>query len=129
MSKTIAIDFDGVIFPQLDYTKAREFDGAPLCGAQEALAELRVLGYRIVIHTARLSADFIDMNPGTFRGEENDRIKIELGLVKWLEDHNVPFDCIWTEQGKPHAHLYLDDKGIRHINWEESMQIIRERSR
>jgi hypothetical protein len=48
-SQAIAVYFDGVI---AEFSDGIEEFGKPIPGAKEAIAELRRLGYKIIIHTA-----------------------------------------------------------------------------
>jgi len=40
-------------------------------------------------------------------------------MKDWLRLHKIPFDSIATE-GKPPAHVYLDDRALRFTNWEDT---------
>lgn len=62
-----------------------------LPGAQDALKQLRELGHTIVIHSCN--------NPSWIK-----RNLFEAGIV---------VDEIWDSKGKPVAHAYIDDRGIR----------------
>ena len=76
--------------------------GKLIPGAPEAISELKALGYRIIIHTARPS-----------HREHKER------LVAYLQTHGIPFDeintnshCEWDAE-KPVADLYIDDRALR----------------
>ena len=95
----VCIDFDGVIAEFSDHIEEL---GDPICGGAEAIRELKDLGYKIIIHTARPS--------------NNDHIK---KIEEYLTSHDIPFDeinknsdCPW-DSVKPLADLYIDDRGLR----------------
>ena len=98
-TNTIAVDFDGVI---AEFTDDIEKFGKIIPGARESLAELRSLGYKIIIHTARPS--------------DNGHLE---RLADYLREEKIPFDEInlnsdagWGTQ-KPIADLYIDDLACR----------------
>lgn len=98
-TKAICVDFDGVIAEFAD--DIQEF-GRLIPGAPEAISELKALGYRIIIHTARPSHQ-----------DHKER------LCGYLHAHGIPFDeintnshCAW-ESAKPVADLYIDDRALR----------------
>jgi hypothetical protein len=33
-------------------------------------------------------------------------------VKEWLDKHGFAYDRIWTEQGKPIASAYVDDRGV-----------------
>lgn len=98
-TKAICVDFDGVIAEFAD--DIQDF-GRLIPGAPEAISELKTLGYRIIIHTARPSHQ-----------DHKER------LGAYLHTHGIPFDeintnshCAW-ESEKPVADLYIDDRALR----------------
>ena len=98
----IAIDFDGVIH---SYSKGWH-DGTPYDkvteGCVEALQELRNRGYRIAIHTARVTNQ-LDLNGVSI---SNEQLKM---LTEYLQNNNVPYDKIAP---KIIAAAYIDDRAI-----------------
>ena len=106
--KTICVDFDGVI---ADYSKgwqgAATF-GTPLPGAADALAGLRAAGWKVIIHTTR---------------------KGTLALRSYLHEHGIPYDEInrnsdqppGSNEGKPIADVYLDDRAVRFQSWPQAL--------
>ncbi len=100
---TIMVDLDGVIC-----TEERTFDrplAEPLPGAREALEKLRADGHTIIIYTARGWAEF--------------RV-----TKAWLDQHAMPYDAI--HMGKPIAHVWIDDRAIRFMNWHDALAQIEE---
>jgi hypothetical protein len=112
--KTIAIDFDGVIHDDnLGFHDGTVY-GNPINGVDEALAQLSSK-YTIILYTCKA-------NPN--RPLVNNKTGIEL-IWEWLELHNLQqyiTDIMW---GKPNAVIYIDDKGFRFNNWEETLTFIK----
>lgn len=90
--KWVAIDFDGTI---------RDWDTSkPYPGVKDAINLLREGGVKVLIHSC---------NSHTW-------------IEQWCNDHNIRFDKIWTEPGKPVASLYIDDRGY-HFKGKWSSEI------
>jgi uncharacterized HAD superfamily protein len=87
--KTAVVDMDGVICeerPTFERSLAREIAGA--CGR---IKELRLSGYRIIIHTARSWS--------------------ELAMTEqWLYERGIPYDQL--VMGKPVADIVIDDRAV-----------------
>jgi len=106
--KTVCVDFDGTL---VKLSKDFEQFEKVLPGAREALHELKRLGCKIIIHTARPHAN----------GHLNE-------IADYLEEESIPFDeininseCEW-ESIKPLAHLYIDDRALRFEgDWESTL--------
>ena len=95
MSKrTVAVDFDGTISKYYKWTGPYNM-GAPLEGAREFLEALRERGYFILIYSCR---------PST----ETAHKKME----QYMQEHDLPYDRIFTEGCKPEATAYFDDRAI-----------------
>jgi len=108
ITKAVCVDFDGVIAalaPSLD-----EF-GPTIPGAVEALRELRALGLKIIIYTARPNV-----------AEHLDRLTAHLckeGIE--FDEINGNSDCEWPAT-KPLADLYIDDRACRFEgNWSKTL--------
>lgn len=95
MKKTVVFDFDGVIHSYMSGWKgAEKIPDPPVPGIQGAIAELRKLGYRVVVVSTRCS---------TAEG---------MGAVRhYLRDNGIDVDDVQTE--KPPALCYIDDRAIR----------------
>lgn len=106
MTKTIAVDFDGVIHA---YSRGW-YDGSiydePMVGALEALEHFHDQGYEVVIFSARAGL------VGGF-----DQIK------EWMDRNGFEYGKHY--QGITHtkipARIYLDDRGLRFTNWMDSV--------
>jgi len=105
----VAVDLDGTI---LDYTPgmgARGEFGEPLDGAVESLRELKSLGWRVSIYTARTTGLDDDL-----------RSALVTRISDLLSSHGIPFDDIWTGP-KPHADVFIDDRAVKFTDWESAL--------
>ena len=109
-SKTIAIDFDGVIHSHEYGYHDGTIYGTPIQGSLESIRNLSKK-YNLVIYTAKAKKD---------RPLINGKNGIEL-IWDWLKKYNI-HDCI-TEitAEKPRCICYIDDKCIRFVDWEQTM--------
>ncbi|MFA5436467.1 MAG: hypothetical protein WC372_10565 [Candidatus Neomarinimicrobiota bacterium] len=104
--KSIAIDFDGVLHAYTSpWTKASEVRDGPTPGALEAVKEYIMAGYNVVVYSARAN------DPDG-----------EVAMHQWLQKHGFPVLHIATE--KPHAELYIDDRGFQFIGDWPSIEYI-----
>ena len=92
--KVAALDFDETV--------ARYNCGAPITEVLEAVRMLHARGYYILVHTSRVNEHW----PRALR-ERNVR-----EMTDWLEAHDVPYDDIWRERGKPLADCYIEDLAV-----------------
>ena len=90
----VVFDFDGVIHSYMSGWKGvAEIPDQPVPGIREAIAELRQLGYRVVVVSTRCS---------TAEG---------MGAVRrYLRDNGIEVDSVQME--KPPALCYIDDRAI-----------------
>ena len=97
MRLTIAVDFDETItskkFPEM---------GEPNSDVVNLLRQLRTSGWHIIIHTCRINGDW----------PEPSRSQKEAEMVSYLIEHEVPYDTMWKKEGKPLAHVYLEDRSL-----------------
>lgn len=100
MKKCIAIDVDGVLAIYHDW-KGVDVIGLPIQGAVEFVASIAV-HYDIIIHTCRCTSS-LNRLAGHLLANK---------LRAWLDEHGFVYHHIWTEEGKPVADYYIDDKGI-----------------
>lgn len=95
MSKqTISLDFDGVIHSYASGWAGYVPTDPPVRGAREAIARMRELGFRVVVHSSRCA-----MQEGI------------QGVRAWLEQHGIEVDDV--SRDKPQAVLIVDDRGFR----------------
>jgi ribonucleotide monophosphatase NagD (HAD superfamily) len=111
---TLAIDFDGVIHnDNLGFYDGTIY-GDLIEGAKESLQKIKEMGYRIVIFTAKAKKD---------RPLINNKTGIQL-VWEWLERHDLAAYVSDVTAEKPRAKVYIDDKGYRHSNWNDTMDFI-----
>jgi len=109
----LCFDVDGTICTNKTGDESYE-DVVPLPGAIESLQALKDQGHYIILQTAR--------HMKTYAGNEG-QILAQFGyFYKWLEKWNVPYDEIYI--GKPHADLFIDDKGRQHLDWSQTSTLI-----
>lgn len=104
--ETVTVDFDHTITKKCLLCASNHDYGGIQEGAVEALKKLQEK-YRIIIYSGR------------FR--EVDRELIE----DFLKKHEVPYDEIVLE--KPIARFMIDDRGLHHKTWDETLKEIKER--
>lgn len=105
--KTICVDFDGVIADYSQGFLGKDIFGPPLPGAVAGMRALKAAGWQLVVHTSR---------PAT------------PALADYLRLHEIPFDGINCPtgppdaefSGKPIADVYLDDRAVRFLDWEQA---------
>jgi len=107
--KTVCIDLDGTL-AKYDGWKGVHSIGEPFPFAKEWLEDVSTR-YRIVIHTCRTN---LQMNGKELVGSDQDKISQLVNIVKgWFHKHDLRYDHIWCEIGKPPAEYYIDDRAIK----------------
>jgi len=97
----IAVDFDGVIHWYRKGWNGGAIYDIPMPGCKEAMKQLQGQGHRLIIFSARAYAQRKEMEA-------------------WLKVHNIPYNEIATD-AKPLAHVYLDDRGLRFVDWRHAL--------
>jgi hypothetical protein len=113
--KNIAIDFDGVIH---NFDKGYHDGtcyGDPIFGALKALQKISKK-YNIIIFTAKAKPS---------RPLVNGKTGTEL-VIEWLEKHDVMKYVSEVTSEKPRSQIYIDDKGYRFENWDNTMKFLEE---
>ena len=105
MKKTICVDLDGVLCSWADGWKGPHIFGDPIPGAKEFLEKLRAIG-EVVIHTSRCWGGWVE------KDDRRSYWDIKHSIAAWLEDHDLPYDRIHTDAGKPPAVAYIDDRAV-----------------
>ncbi len=109
----IAIDFDGVIHKSSKgYYDGTIYDD-PIDGVGDALKKLSKK-YKIIVFTCKAKPD---------RPLINGKTGVEL-IWDWLETHNLKEYISDIVSEKPRASYYIDDKGIRFKNWNDTLKKI-----
>lgn len=102
--KRIIMDLDDTICQTVDGDYA---NSKPVLAVIEKMHEYKNLGFEIAINTSR--------NMRTYQGNVGKISANTLPIIlKWLEQHNVPYDEIYV--GKPWCGMegfYVDDRSIR----------------
>lgn len=117
MEGTVAVDLDGTIIDMglEEWVKlGRRIDvfGKVVDGAVEVLSMLHDLGYRIIIHTCRVTEAFYSQ----YGYNKAQAVELVSNILKKL---GVPFDEIWAKEGKPVADYYIDDRAIKFESWKQ----------
>lgn len=112
----ICVDMDGTICKNKldgqDY-----YDVEPLEDAAETLKYLKNNGYYIIIHTARGMRTY-NNNQGKIISTHSKK------MIEWLNKWEIPFDELLF--AKPHVDFFIDDKGYRFDNWENTKKFLEE---
>jgi hypothetical protein len=109
-SKTIAIDFDGVIHSfELGFHDGTIY-GTPIEGSIESIKKIAEK-YTIVIYTAKAKKD---------RPLVNGMTGTEL-VWEWLHKYDLAKYVKDVTAEKPRCICYIDDKAIQFKNWNQSL--------
>jgi len=109
-SQIIAIDFDGVIHSfELGFHDGTIY-GTPIPGSIESIKKISKK-YKIVIYTAKAKKD---------RPLINGKTGIEL-VWEWLKKYDIDQYVQEVTAEKPRAICYIDDKAIRFIDWNQTL--------
>lgn len=114
---TLAVDFDGVIHAYTSpWTSPLDVHDPPVPGALDWLRARLAGGWTVVIHTARLVNGLASERCSVPEIAVAPRVE---AIRSWLAAHggadlaSHPAVFYWTEGGKPHADVYLDDRALR----------------
>ena len=108
----VAIDFDGVIHEFKGWGDGTCY-GNPLVGALEAIKFLSKK-HNIIIFTAKSKP-----NRPLVKGKTGTEL-----VWEWLKKHNIDQYVKEVTAEKPRAKIYIDDKGYRFNNWEETLKFV-----
>ncbi len=115
----ICIDMDGTICKNKvegqDY-----YDVEPIENSVQVLNYLKNKGYYIIIHTARGMKTY-ENNEGKIIATHSAK------LTEWLNKWNIPFDELLF--AKPHVDYFIDDKGYRFQNWNDTKTFLEEQEK
>lgn len=95
--KTIPLDFDGTITTDNSYPDPPQHMRS---GMDKCCRRLKEQGYYIIIHSCRLTPP-------------NDVEKQKKIIFDFCLQNNIPFDAMWTGQGKPIGICYVDDRSVQ----------------
>ena len=112
----IVFDIDGTICTNKEEGGSYA-DVVPLEGAVESLQRFKNEGHYIILQTAR--------HMWTCQSNEGKVLKMGGKLLfDWLEKWKIPYDEVYF--GKPHADIFIDDAGHKHIDWVSTSAVIDE---
>lgn len=116
---TFAVDWDGTVVENVYPDR-----GDWLPGAERALKVLDSLG-TVIIHSVRVApimpapgqafggvVEFVEFDP-------TDEVNYIQGM---LDEIGLGHIEIWTRPFKPPASVYIDDKAVRFLNWEQTIE-------
>jgi histidinol phosphatase-like enzyme len=113
-SKNIAIDFDGVIHKcSRGYFDGTVYDD-PIDGSLDSLRKIKNMGYNIVIFSCKSRSDRPKVN-----GIDGTQM-----IWEWLAKHGVDHLVSDVVSEKPRAAIFIDDKGYRFQNWEDTIAFV-----
>lgn len=115
--KLIGVDLDATLATYTHWEGVEKI-GAPRPGVRQFLQRLRQR-YLVEIFTTRCKADM----PGrdemvragaadAFQWQHQAAHKLAELVRRWLIDHGLPFDSIYTGQGKPPYAAIVDDRAV-----------------
>ena len=102
--KAIAVDFDGVIHKYSNGWMDGTIYDEPCQGVAKALYELQKQGFEIIIYSTR---NYARCRDGKYQNSQVEEMK------SYMDKHNIPFDTIHIEAGKPICKLFIDDNAYR----------------
>lgn len=112
--RNVAVDFDGVLHKcSKGYHDGTVYD-EPIEGSLESLQKLKDMGYDIVIFSCKSRSD---------RPKVDGKCGTEM-IWDWLEKYGVKHLVSDVVSEKPRAFLFIDDKGYRFENWEDTIKFI-----
>jgi hypothetical protein len=101
----LAIDFDGVLHDTKKKLPGYKL-GQPIVGAVEAVQQLKNEGALIIVHSL-------------WAGTPQKRRAIS----EWCRYFEIPYDDITNT--KPDCDFYIDDRGLRFVNWAQALAEIK----
>ena len=112
-NNTIAIDFDGVIHKNSKGFHDGTIYDEPVEGVKKGLEYLSN-SCKLILYTCKANPDrpLIDSKTGT-----------EL-IWEWMEKYDLSKYISDVVYGKPNAKYYIDDKAIKFIDWNQTIEEI-----
>ncbi len=117
--KIIAVDLDGTL-AEYDGWQGVEHIGSPIQKIVHTLRILKERDWYIRIFTCRLNGT------NTKLGRVDLIKKNQAPIKNWLDAFNIPYDEITLNiEGKPFAHVYLDDRALNPLDYDTTDQILK----
>ena len=104
VQKTVAVDLDGCL-AYYDGWRGPDHIGPPIHSMALVCHKLHERGFRIVLNTCRL-------NKTNNREHSVDTDQSLSTIRDWLNDNGLSFVAISLDEGKPFAHVYVDDRAV-----------------
>lgn len=101
----VCVDLDGTL-AEYDGWQGVDHFGPPRDSAAGFMQQLIDAGYHVVVYTTRTNENMPGRPPGA------DKWTLIQLVEEWLERNNIPFHEVWSEDGKPPAAAFVDDKAV-----------------
>lgn len=109
-ARNVCVDFDGVVHNNDKGFGDGTCYGEPIEGSLEAIKQL-AQQYDVIIFTAKAKTD----RP-LVGGKTGKQL-----VWEWLHKHSIASYVKEVTSDKPRALVYIDDKAIRFINWNDTL--------
>lgn len=106
---TVCVDLDGVLARRGGGHAGHLVIGDPVDGAREFLQQLSKKA-KIIIFTARFGR--LGKQSKNSAAGARDIAELTDTISQWLTTHDLDYDEIWNETGKPVASAYVDDRAV-----------------
>lgn len=104
----VCVDLDGVLADDSAGWQGPEVIGPPMPGAKEFMEELSETAY-VIVFTCR-TKEVENLSGVDLSSYTKDRMRSV--IAAWMDKHGIPYDEVYTGQGKPLAAAYIDDRAI-----------------
>jgi len=108
--KTVCVDLDGTL-AKYDGWKGIHDIGDPYPAAKDFMSRLYEK-YYLIIFTVRTNLEMNYKEIPDFVQYDDHKAYLRKLVEEWLVKNEIPYDAVWTGQGKPSAHYYIDDRAI-----------------
>ena len=106
---TVCVDLDGVLARRSAGHTGHLVIGEPVDGAREFLQQLSAKA-KIIIYTARFGG--LGKQSKNSAAGARDMAELTDTISQWLTTHDLNYDEIWSDTGKPVASAYVDDRAV-----------------
>ncbi len=106
---TVCVDLDGVLARRAGGHAGLLVIGEPVDGAREFLQQLSEKA-KIIIYTARFGR--LGKQSKNSAAGARDIAELTDTISQWLATHELNYDEIWSDIGKPIASAYVDDRAV-----------------